>query len=292
MFMKDFDPKLLKKLYRPGKNSNGEDNGQIVIIGGSKLFHGAPILSLKAASRIVDMVFFASPEKSIEKVAARIKSELFSFVWVPWEEVEIYLKKSDAVLIGPGFMRYSTENNNHHVKSGDCDEACILTRDITKSLLSKFPNKRWVIDAGSLQSMDPDWIPSNSILTPNRKEFEMLFKENLDSDYKVLITKYSKKHNCTIVLKGPETIVASSEKTVVVRGGNAGLTKGGTGDVQAGLTAALYAKNDAFLSAAAASYLVKKSAESLFKKVGFQYNADDLAGRIPKEYNNILKITA
>ncbi len=292
MSMEDFDPNLLKELYHPSKNSSGEDNGQIVIIGGSKLFHGAPILSLKAASRVVDMVFFASPEKSIEKIAARIKSELSSFIWIPWEEVELYIKKSDVALIGPGFMRYSAEKNKYHVKNGNCDEACVLTRDITKSLLSKFSNKRWVIDAGSLQSMEAEWIPPNSIITPNRKEFEMLFKENLDSDYKALVTKYSRKHNCTIVLKGPETIVASSEKAVIVKGGNAGLTKGGTGDVQAGLTAAFYAKNDAFLSAAAASYLVKKAAESLFKKVGFHYNADDLANRIPKEYNNILKITA
>jgi len=47
-----FDPRELKKLYKPAHESAGEDNGQVTIIGGSSLFHGAPLLALKVASRI------------------------------------------------------------------------------------------------------------------------------------------------------------------------------------------------------------------------------------------------
>jgi hypothetical protein len=47
-------------------------------------------LALKTASRIVDMVFFSSPEKSLREVASIIKAQLSSFIWVPWEEVEEY----------------------------------------------------------------------------------------------------------------------------------------------------------------------------------------------------------
>jgi len=36
----------------------------------SRLFHGAPLLSLKIASRLNKMVFFSSPEPSLGKVAA------------------------------------------------------------------------------------------------------------------------------------------------------------------------------------------------------------------------------
>ena len=49
---------LLKNLHL---TSTGKPT-QITIIGGSDLFHGAPILALKTASRIVDMVFFTSPD--------------------------------------------------------------------------------------------------------------------------------------------------------------------------------------------------------------------------------------
>lgn len=305
--MKIFSSDQLKGLYKPESNSSNEQNGQVTIIGGSKLFHGAPILSLKVASRIVDMVFFATPEKSVGYVAEQIKSKLMSFIWVPWEEVDKYIEKSNAALIGPGFMSFRSESDKRIVES---------TKNITKKLLTKFPNKKWVIDAGSLQVMEADWIPKGAIITPNKKEFEMLFVENVvgeipqkvRSDSGEILRLRSEKQNsaqddktslksllvlsnvkataqkysCTIVLKGPETYVCSSGKCTVVKGGNAGLTKGGTGDVLAGLTVALFAKNSAHLSACAASYIEKKAAGELYKKVGTNYNAEDLADEIPE----------
>ncbi len=270
-----FDRSDLKKLFRPHGGSSGEDNGQVTIIGGSSLFHGAPLLSLKVASRMVDMVFFSSPEDTVGKVAEKLKSKLLSFIWVPWNDVEQYIEKSEAVLIGPGFMRFGSEKNRHHVHNGECDQACRFTRGITKELLAKFPKKRWVIDAGSLQTIDTGSIPEGAILTPNRKEFQMLFGG-------LEIQKAAKKYKCIIVLKGPTTIVASADKYVAVKGGNAGMTKGGTGDVQAGLTVALLAKNEPFLAASAAAYLVKAAADNLYKKVGLNYNADDLADEVPR----------
>lgn len=271
---KKFDPAELAKLYRPAKNSSGEDNGQVTIIGGSDLFHGAPLLSLKVASRIVDMVFFSSPEPSVGKVAEEMKSKFLSFIWVPWEETEKYVEKSDAVLIGPGFLRFKSEKVPHGERHHVCDEACQVTRSITQGFLTKFPNKKWVIDAGSLQTMDVNWIPKNAILTPNQKEFEILFGT-------IQPQEAAKKFNCIIVLKGPTTVVCSPEKNVEISNGNAGLTKGGTGDVQAGLAVGLLAKNDPFLAACASSYLTKAAADVLFGKVGTNYNADDLADTVP-----------
>jgi NAD(P)H-hydrate epimerase len=272
--MEIFNKLELKKLYKPADDSSGGDSGLITIIGGSKLFHGAPLLSLKTASRIVDMVFFASPEPSVGAVAEQVKSKLFSFIWVPWDEVEEYIKKSDAVLIGPGFMRYKAESLKLKAESRNLDQEGKKTREITKRLLQKFPNKKWVIDAGSLQTMDPEWIPKNSILTPNRKEYTRLFGNTEPHEI-------AKRHNCTIIVKGSEALVCSPDKCVRITGGNAGLTKGGTGDVLAGLTVALLAKNDPFLAVCSASYIVKIAADELYKKVGVNYNADDLANKIP-----------
>jgi NAD(P)H-hydrate epimerase len=252
-----FNPKELSSLYKPLFNSSKGDNGQITIIGGSSLFHGAPLLALTAASRVVDMVFFASPEKSVTEVANTIKSRLFSFIWVPWKDTAEYIEKSDAVLIGPGLMRTPK------------------TRSVTKYFLTKFADKKWVIDAGSLQMLNTSWIPKGAILTPNEREYKMLFGD-LDID------KAAKKFNCMIVLKKPVTIVCSSQKCVEIGGGNPGLTKGGTGDAQAGLTTALLAKNNPFLAACAASYAVKKAGDELYQKVGEFYNADDLVDKLPE----------
>lgn len=66
------------------------------------------------------------------------------------------------------------------------------------------------------------------------------------------------------------------------------MTKGGTGDVLAGLIAALYCKNDAFLAAAAGSYINKKAGDSLFKKVGYYFNASDLVDKIPRVMKKLI----
>jgi hydroxyethylthiazole kinase-like uncharacterized protein yjeF len=273
--LKVFNKEDLGKLYRPPKDSSGEDNGQVTIIGGSSLFHGAPLLSLKVASRIVDMVFFSSPEPSLGKVADEFKSKLFSFIWVPWEEIDSYIKKSDAVLIGPGLMRYRSEVAPEGKRNHKFDDVARESREITRHFLEKYPDKPWVIDAGSLQVMEAGWVPKNAILTPNDKEYTMLFGETKSQ-------KAAKDYNCIIIRKGPVDAVYSPGGGVKVTGGNAGLTKGGTGDVLAGLCVALSAKNDPFFAAQAAAFLTKAAADKLYKSVGTGYNADDLVETVPE----------
>lgn len=277
-----FDPGQLKKLYKPDHDSKGEDNGQVTIIGGSALFHGAPILSLKVASRLVDIVFFASPEKSVGMVAEGIKSKLLSFIWVPWEEVEQYISKSDAVLIGPGFMRFRSEKVPEEEREKGYDETAKLSRDLTKKFLKKFPDKRWVIDAGSLQVMEASWIPKGAILTPNAKEYKLLFGDALPSEV-------AKKHDCIIVTKGANAMVCSSHDCVEIRNGNPGLTTGGSGDSLAGVAVGLLAKNDPFLAATAAVYVTKAAADELYKKVGTNFNADDLVDKVPEVLHTFTK---
>lgn len=275
--MHRFSTSDLKKLYRPGKNSTGEDNDQITIVGGSELFHGAPLLALITASRIVDTVFFATPEKSVGYVAEQIKSKLFSFIWIPWKDREQYIEKSDAILIGPGFMRFGSEKN----KNIECDEACERTKKITRNLLKKFPEKKWVIDAGSLQVIDPEILPKGCIVTPNKKEYKYLFG-NME------ISDAAKKYNCVIVNKAVKTLICDGNECVEISGGNPGMTKGGTGDILAGLTVALLAKNDPLLAASAASFIAKKAADELYKKRSIAYSADDLASQIPLTFGRLL----
>lgn len=275
-----FNPKEIEKLFKPEGESK---NGIITIIGGSELFHGAPLLSLKTASKIVDIVFFSSPEPSVGEVANLIKSQLSSFIWVPWSEIDEYIKKSDAVLIGPGLMRYRKESLRLEVENhGFDDESAKETKEITKRLLMKFPNKKWVIDAGSLQVMSPDWIPAGAVLTPNKKEYRLLFGETDPAEA-------SQKYNCTIIVKGVIDHVCSGGKCFDVSGGNAGMAKGGTGDTLAGLTVALLAKNDAFLSASCASYIIKKAGDELFGEVRTNFNADDLAAKVPEVLGKLQK---
>ena len=299
--MSVFDPKELQKLK---KGSELPENGEITIIGGSDLFHGAPILSLRAASRVVDMVYFSSPEPSMSEVAVQLKSQLSSFIWVPWEEVSDYVKKSQAILIGPGMKRYRSEKGtseqvNKSNGSMTFDEAGTQTKFVVEKFLRQFPEKEWVIDGGALQVLDESRIPIGSILTPNIKEFNLLFNiknqnENSKNAYQNVkmaeqVLEKAKEHNCTIVYKGPTTLVCSPDECVEIHGGNNGLTKGGTGDTLAGLTVALAARNDPVLAAAAASWAVKRAADELYQKVGTVYNADDLANRVSEVLGKYLR---
>ncbi len=293
--MNAFNPADLKKLYIPLAKSHKGQNGKLMIIGGSKLFHGASLWSLKVASRIVDMVYYSSITEN-NSIVQKLKEEFRDGIVVPRDKINNYIHEADCILIGPGLPRPEGQ------ETGDDD-----TKELTENLLKNYPNKKWVIDGGSLQTIDPALIPQDAILTPHHKEFETLFKiknqkskiKNTNQNLKIeteTVKDMAKKHNCVILLKGEEDVVcgrpfdsAQGEiRCVRISGGNAGMTKGGTGDVLAGLVAALYCKNDAFLAATAASYINKKAGESLFAKVGYYFNASDLADEIPKVMKNLI----
>lgn len=265
--MHEFDSSLLKSLYIPASPSHKGQNGKVVLIAGSKLFHAASIWPLTVISRMVDMVFYSSVVDNNELVL-KMKEQFLNGIVVPRENIDSYIEESDCILIGPGMPREGG------VKEGDDD-----TKVLTESLLSKYKHKKWVVDGGSLQTISPEILPQTAIITPHKGEFQKLFGFEANES---TVTEMAHKYGIVILSKGEQDIISSPTETVFVNGGNAGMTKGGTGDVLAGLTAALYSKNDAFLSACAASYINKKAGDNLFKTAGFYFNASDLAYEIPK----------
>jgi len=284
-----FDKALLDRLFRPDTSSHKGMNGKLMIIGGSHLFHAASLWALEVASRIVDMVFYSSvPENN--QIVQKTKEAFRNGIIIPRDQIEAYIQEADCVLIGPGLPRAQGQ------EEGDDD-----TKELTERLLSQYPDKRWVIDGGALQMMDPEFIPRNAILTPHLREFDNLFnfkfsisnfKSNSnDQIFKIQkkVREVAKKYNCIILLKGPTDIVCSPDECVEIPGGNAGMTKGGTGDVLAGLVGALACKNDLFLAATCASYINKRAGDELYDKVGPYFNASDLAAQIPITMKQLLK---
>lgn len=289
--MKKFEEKELKKLYLPPKESHKGQNGKLTIIGGSHLFHGASLWALKVASRTCDMVFYSSIPQN-NKLLAKLKSGIFDFIAVPREKVEEYIEESDCVLIGPGMVRTEEKlgETNYQIKNlteiDEIEHEGIQTYYITKYLLMKYPQKKWVIDAGSLQMMEPGWLNKNCLVTPHHKEFESLF--GVEAKEESVVAKMAQKYGCVILLKGVTDIICGPQECKIVKGGNAGMTKGGTGDVLAGLVSALACKNDLFLAACAASFINKKAGDELYKRVGPYFNATDLAEEIPKVMKKLI----
>lgn len=271
--MHEFDPKALESLYVPSSSTHKGQNGKVILIAGSKLFHAASLWPLTVMSRMVDMVFYASVAENNELIL-KMKEQYLNGIVIPRESIDSYIAEADCILIGPGMPR------DEGIREGDDD-----TRVLTESLLLKYKEKKWVVDGGSLQTISPDILPKTAIITPHKGEFYRLFGVEASEE---TVSGMAKKYNIVILSKGEEDIISSPTETLIVKGGNAGMTKGGTGDVLAGLVASFYAKNNAFLSACAASYINKKAGESLEKSVGIYFNASDLANEIPKVMKELL----
>lgn len=272
---------ILLRFKDPTPYSHKGQNGKITIIGGSSLFHSAPIWSAQVASHFVDMVHFSSTFEN-NQILLDIKKKWQGGIVVPQTAIDDYISEDNAVLLGTGMMR-----------EGEEGKETIL---ITRKLLEKFPHTKWVIDAGALQVMDINLLLSlkeKPILTPHQKEFKTMFGVdimNMKQDEKISVVRdRAQKYCCIILCKAVYDIVSDGDKTIVIEGGNAGLTKGGTGDILAGLTASFAATQDSFLSAVLASFLLKKTAEELAKTKGLWYNIDELIQALPSTFNGLLQ---
>jgi len=283
--MNTFNPEELKKLYIPSPDSHKGQNGKVMVIGGSHLFHAASLWSLTIVSRIVDMVFYSSvPENN--QIVEEAKKEFRNGIVVRRDDIESYIEESEVVLLGPGMLRAKEVSHKEIEMSleqiNNLEDEGEQSYFLTNYLLKKYPQKKWVIDAGALQMIDPQWLlqlNGNVIVTPHPLEFERVFGVKATEE---TIVEMAKKYQVIILVKGEKDIVCSPDTCMEIGGGNAGMTKGGTGDVLAGLVAALASKNELFLSATAGSYINKKAGEALFEKVGYYFNASDLADEIPK----------
>lgn len=251
-------PGDVKFLKRRRKDSHKGDNGRVLIVGGSDVYHGAPIYAGMAASYLVDLVFVACPHS----VAGIVKGATSDFIVHPLssdylvpEDIPPILELAsscDTVLIGPGLGTHA-----------ETQEACV-------TLISQLKETK-IIDADGLKALKDhlNVLTDTMVLTPHKGEFTMLFGEqpveNAASHYK-----------CTIVQKGVCDIIANSVKTKYNYTGNAGMTTGGTGDVLAGLITGFAAVNDIFQASCAAAFVNGMAGDRCFDQFGFHYTASDV----------------
>ena len=247
---------ILKQLKISDKDSHKGDNGKVLIIGGSSLFHAPPIWSAETVSHFADMVHLSSTSENI-KLIHDMKVAFRNGIVIPHSKILDYLKEDDVALIGPGMVRGEGEFD---INIDEYQDILKIIKEekfsyaITKYLLKQFPNKRFVLDAGALQMMDKNWLLGMNekvIITPHIKEFFSLFNIDLSQrsveDRIFIIQETAKKYNVVILLKAVSDIISDGTVTYIIEGGNQGLTKGGTGDILAGLVVSLYAKNDPVL---------------------------------------------
>jgi len=264
--------------FIPARKSNSRkgDNGIVLVIGGSYIYHGAPVLSSLAALRCgTDLVYTCVPKINVTPTRA-ISPNLIVIPLVDQKLTLGAVKKLVGALprnlhsatIGMGLAIQEKNSLLHLVKS-------LLDRDVRLSL-----------DASALI---PEVLPilahKNVVVTPHAGEFKRLFGD-IPSDSNIerikLVEENALKYGITVLLKGPTDIISDGKITYLCEKNTPAMTVGGTGDVLSGLVAGLLSTNrNSLESAAAASYICGLAGKEVQEKLGFHMTSMDLINSLP-----------
>lgn len=271
----DVSEELVKSTMKSrSPDSRKGENGSVAVIGGGRIYHGAPFLSASAALRSgVDLVYLCVPQI----ITSAVRSLSPNIIVIPRPDVKItigavnkflkWLPKVDAAVIGPGLDRQRTDGSSKLVRE--------LLLDGTKV----------VIDADALRT---DIIESaknkSAVLTPHAGEFTRLFGIDLDlslDSRMESVKKMAADSQLTILLKGKVDIISDGTNIALNRTGSAAMTAGGTGDVLSGIVAGLLAKGlEPFNAAAVGAYFNGLIGEKVAESKGFHLVASDMIDNI------------
>jgi ADP-dependent NAD(P)H-hydrate dehydratase len=301
-------PDLIHDLIPPRLVSSKKgDNGIVLVVGGSGIYHGAPLLSTLAALRSgVDLVYTAVPKSNI--VPTRSFSPNVIVLPLPTDRftigsakqlIKILPKKPDVVAIGMGMAIEKPEYLVYMVKE--------LKRMGTKLLL----------DASALIPEILEHISgSNTVITPHPGEYKRLFQK--EKNYEEImntrttntvtiqeqtsnVCKLARKYGITIILKGYDNIICNGgikneqeqqqQSIAVIKRTTPAMTVGGCGDVLSGVVAGLFAKmQDAFSASVAAVYFSGMAADLAYQRVGLHMVATDIIDELPNAIKPFDKI--
>ena len=269
------DEKFVSEVIPPRKkDSHKRDNGTVCVVGGSRLYHGAPFSCAMGAMRSgVDLVFIAVPAS----IATAVRSLSPDFIVVPLPDSKLtrgnvsklmaWVKDVDAYAVGPGLGPQNP--------------------DLVAQALNKFKGegRGLVVDADALR---PNILPSirgaRAVVTPHAREFARLFGEELPPDVggrAKAVSAQAKAWGVTVLLKGPTDVISDGERVGLNETHSPAMTVGGTGDVLTGVTAGLLAKKvPPFEAACAAAYVNGAAGKEAERQLGLHITASDVANQI------------
>jgi len=215
--------------------ANKRSAGDVVVVGGSRQYSGAPVLSARGAHRAgAGYVTVACPPDAADAISHHLIEEIVS----PWpdvadpEEVTNALleltRHAGAVVVGPGLGR---------------DEK---TQQIVRRFIEQ-TTRPLVVDADALFALAGHTglvREKKAVLTPHNGEFARLLGDRAETVITNRIKAaddFASELDITLLLKGPRSIVATKEASFVNLTGNELLATAGTGDVLSGIVAAMLA---------------------------------------------------
>jgi ADP-dependent NAD(P)H-hydrate dehydratase len=250
-------------------------NGKAAVVGGSRIYHGAPFHAAMAALRTgLDLVYLAVPAP----IATPVRAMSPDLIVIPLPDSKLtrgnanrlasWLPDLDSIGVGPGLGPQNPEELVH-----------AFTRLSTKC-------RTIVADADALRPPMLE-VAKNfpMVVTPHHGEFERLFSRKAEGELDAQIAAVQEKAalgHLTVLLKGPVDIISDGRRVALNRTHTAAMTTGGTGDVLTGIVTGLCAKGiPPFEAAACAAYINGSAGVEAAKKVGMHMVASDLVEQIP-----------
>ncbi len=252
------------------------DNGTVLIVGGSKLYHGAPLLAALAAYRSgVDLVYVAVPES----IAIPLRAYTPSIIVLPLPDSRLTKgsvnrllgmlpKHVDAAAIGMGLSISRVE----------------ALKELMINLTTEH-NARLVLDASALISSILEVVKGRDVvLTPHAGEFKRLFAVEVSNDLEErvsVVKEQANKYTLTILLKGWVDVISNGNDALVNNVHTPAMTVGGTGDVLSGLLAGLLARGmRPFDASIASAYINGLAGINAYNRVGFHMMPTDMIDEI------------
>jgi ADP-dependent NAD(P)H-hydrate dehydratase / NAD(P)H-hydrate epimerase len=209
--------------------------GDVVVIGGSRQYVGAPLLTAMGAMRAgAGYVTIACPPAAAPAIANHSLEQIVA-PWPEGDDIDTIVnallestRHAGAVAIGPGLGRAPQVQE-------------IVRRFIRHS------TRPLVVDADALFALSSNTALVNgkkAVLTPHDGEFARLLGEKADTaiaNRMKAADDFASGHDITLLLKGPRSIVATKEASYVNITGNELLATAGSGDVLSGIIAAVLA---------------------------------------------------
>lgn len=269
---------ILQKIYKPRKlNVHKYDFGHLLVVGGSKLYHGSPALSALSAYRTgVDLVTIVAPFRAANAIAS-LSPDLITYpidcdYFSPQNLAEVFkhLQKKSAVAIGGG----------------------IELKDESVKFILEFLQRvdlPVVLDAGAIHAVaKKKEVTTNRafVLTPHANEFKALTGIKVSdslNERATAVQRTAEELKTTILLKGPVDIISDGKNTAINKTGNPFMTVGGTGDTLAGICSSLLAQGvEVFDAACAAAFINGRAGDLAAEKFGQSLMASDLLNFIPQ----------
>lgn len=253
------------------------ENGIVLVVGGSSIYHGAPLLASMAALRTgTDLVYTGVPKS----ITTTLRAYSPNIIALPMPADRLTVGSTNRLLGSlPKVPHTAAIGMGMSISK---PEALLL---LVRRLIDK--GTKLLLDASALIPDVLDIITaSDTIITPHAGEYTRIFQQAPGSNKEAMVSNVvamAEKYKITIVLKGWLNIIADGRGNLAtVMRSTPAMTVGGTGDVLDGIASSLLARMNPFDASVLAVYFNGIAARLAFEQIGLHLVATDLVDNLPK----------